>query len=77
MERRKYGNIHSVEYSKNMFSAPSQNEIVADTNGIPVVYAGVAEKRGVLEKAYLALNIFERKNKRLSVKNLLNNWKLQ
>lgn len=72
MERRKYGNKHNVKNSKMMFAAQNQNEIIADTRGIPVIYVGVAKKRDGLEKAYNALNLFEDNNEELSIKKLLN-----
>ena len=38
MERRKYGNIHSVEYSKNMFTLNPYQELLYDENLETVYY---------------------------------------
>lgn len=57
MERRKYGNKYMVKKSKKMFAAQNQNEIIANTNGLPVVCVGMAEN---LKKTYVK---FARKKK--------------
>ena len=71
MERRKYGNKYMVKKSKKMFAAQNQNEIIANTNGLPVVCVGMAEKQGGLDEAYEALDLFERRNNESSIKRLL------